>query len=100
VVEYTMSGHSPYQSAFRKGSGTICLDRLRQHAQSLACINRALKNRASRRDRALCGFCKCSHINKYAALFKTPHALADGLMLVFEHPAKERPTGDGHPGLE
>jgi hypothetical protein len=45
-----------------------------------------LKNCASRRDLALCGFCKCSHIFEYAALSKTPHALADGLMLVFEHP--------------
>jgi len=26
----------------------------------------------------------------YAALSKTPHALADGLMLVFEHPVKAR----------
>jgi hypothetical protein len=34
----------------------------------------------------LCGFCKCSHIVRYAALSKTPHALADGLMLVFQHP--------------
>jgi hypothetical protein len=34
------------------------------------------------------GFCKCSHINQYAALSKTPRALADGLMLVFEHPAR------------
>jgi hypothetical protein len=34
----------------------------------------------------LCGFCKCSHIDEYAALSKTPHALADGLMLVFQHP--------------
>jgi hypothetical protein len=25
---------------------------------------------------------------EYAALSKTPHALADGLMLVFQHPAK------------
>jgi hypothetical protein len=31
----------------------------------------------------LCGYCKCSHITKYAALSKTPHALADGLMLFF-----------------
>jgi len=45
-----------------------------------------LKNRASRRDPALCGYCKCSHRTEYAALFKMPHALADGLMLVFEHP--------------
>jgi hypothetical protein len=45
-----------------------------------------LKNRASRRDPALCGFCKCSHIAQYAALSKTPHALADGLMLAFQYP--------------
>jgi hypothetical protein len=55
-----------------------------------AAINRVLKNCASRRDPALCGFCKCSHIFEYAALYKTPHALADGLMLVFEHPIKAR----------
>jgi hypothetical protein len=48
-----------------------------------------LKNRASLRDPALCGFCKCSHIDAYAALSKTPHALADSLMLVFQHPVKE-----------
>jgi hypothetical protein len=36
----------------------------------------------------LCGFCKCSHSNEYAALSKTPHALADDLMLVFEHHSK------------
>jgi hypothetical protein len=47
-----------------------------------------LKNRASGRDPALCGFCKYSHIAEYAALSKTPHALADGLTLVFKHPAK------------
>ena len=29
----------------------------------------------------------------YAALSKTPHALADGLMLVFQHPAKMRGFG-------
>jgi hypothetical protein len=34
------------------------------------------------------GFCKCSHIVKYAALPKTPHALAEGLMLVFQHPVQ------------
>jgi hypothetical protein len=49
-----------------------------------------LKNRASRRDPALCGFCKCSHIDIYAALSKTPHALADGLMLVFQNPSKAK----------
>jgi hypothetical protein len=36
----------------------------------------------------LCGYWKCSHIDEYAALSKTPHALADGLMLVFQHPIK------------
>jgi hypothetical protein len=51
-------------------------------------ISRLLKNCASGRDPALCGFCKCSHILEYAALPKTPHALADGLMLVFQHPVK------------
>jgi hypothetical protein len=51
-------------------------------------INRVLKNRASRRDPALCGFCKFSHIAAYAALSKTPHALADGLMLVFQQPVE------------
>jgi hypothetical protein len=38
----------------------------------------------------LCGFCKCSHIDAYAALSKTPHALADGLMLVFQHPVNNK----------
>jgi hypothetical protein len=47
-----------------------------------------LKNGASGRDPALRGFCKCSHIDEYAALSKAPHALADGLMLVLQHPAK------------
>jgi len=27
-------------------------------------------------------------MSEYAALSKTPHALADGLMLVFQHPVK------------
>jgi hypothetical protein len=48
-----------------------------------------LKNRAARRDPALCGYCKCSHIPEYAALSKTPHALADGLMVVFQPPAED-----------
>jgi hypothetical protein len=30
---------------------------------------------------------------KYAALSKTPHALAYGLMLVFKHPVKVRSGG-------
>jgi hypothetical protein len=50
-------------------------------------LSRMLKNRASRRDPALCGFCKCSHMDEYAALSKTAHALADSLTLVFQHPA-------------
>jgi hypothetical protein len=49
-------------------------------------FNRVLKNRASVRDLSLCGFCKCSHIAEYAAHYKTPHALADVPMLVFQHP--------------
>jgi hypothetical protein len=32
-------------------------------------------------------FCKCSHSDRYAALSKTPNALADSLMLVFKQPA-------------
>jgi hypothetical protein len=49
-------------------------------------FNRALKICVSGRDPALHGFCKCSHISRYAALSKTPRALADGLILVFQHP--------------
>jgi hypothetical protein len=44
----------------------------------------------------LCGFCKCSHIDEYAALSKTPHALADGLMLAFQQPAKEMISSSFH----
>jgi predicted alpha/beta-hydrolase family hydrolase len=51
-------------------------------------FNRLLKNGASNRDPALCGFRKCSHMTEYAARSKTPHALADGPMLVFQHPVK------------
>jgi hypothetical protein len=29
-------------------------------------------------------------MTEYAALSKTPHALADGLMLVFQYPAKAK----------
>jgi hypothetical protein len=47
----------------------------------------------------LCGFCKCSHINQYAALSKTPHALADGLMLVFKHPDETCLRSHPHPGV-
>jgi hypothetical protein len=49
--------------------------------------NRLLKNGASGRDPALHGVWKCSHIVEYAALSKAPCALADSLMLVFQHPA-------------
>jgi hypothetical protein len=48
--------------------------------------SRVLKTAPQGREPALCGFCKCSHIDEYAALSKTPHALADGLMLVFQNP--------------
>jgi hypothetical protein len=51
-------------------------------------LNRVLKNRASRSDPSLRGYCKCSHIDQYAALSKTPYALADGLMRVLKHPVK------------
>jgi hypothetical protein len=44
------------------------------------------KNGFSGRDPALRGFWKCSHIMGYAALSKTPRALADGLILVLQHP--------------
>jgi hypothetical protein len=54
-----------------------------------------LKNCASRRDPALCGFCKCSHIDEYAALSKTPHALADGLILVLQHPVTKKTPAPG-----
>jgi hypothetical protein len=45
-----------------------------------------LKDGAEGRDPALCFDRKCSLILEYAALSKTPHALADGLMHVFQHP--------------
>ncbi len=51
-------------------------------------FSRLLKSGASRRDPALRGFCKCSHMTEYAAVSKTPHALADGPMLVFQHPVR------------
>jgi hypothetical protein len=57
-------------------------------AITVSSLDRVLKNCASRRDPALCGYCKCSHMTAYAALSKTPHALADGLMLVFQHPVR------------
>jgi hypothetical protein len=44
------------------------------------------ENGFSGRDPALRGFWKCSHIMEYAALSKTPRGLADGLILVFQHP--------------
>jgi hypothetical protein len=58
-------------------------------------ISRVLKNGVSGRDPALRGSCKCSHISQYAALSKSPRALADGLILVFQHPTKE-PGGGRH----
>ena len=49
---------------------------------------RVLKKGASGRDPALRGSCKCSHISQYAALSKSPRVLADGLMLLFQHPVR------------
>jgi hypothetical protein len=46
---------------------------------------RVSKNSVSGGDPSLHGFWKCSHIFEYAALSKTPHASADGPILVFEH---------------
>jgi hypothetical protein len=37
-------------------------------------------------------------MTEYAALSKTPHALADGLMLVFQHPVKVVYRPDFHKG--
>jgi hypothetical protein len=37
----------------------------------------------------LCGFCKFSQLAEYAAISKNPHALAGGLMLVFQRPFRE-----------
>jgi hypothetical protein len=48
-----------------------------------------LKNGASGRDPALSGFFKCSPIIEKDTLSKTPRAWADGLMLVFQHPARK-----------
>jgi hypothetical protein len=56
-------------------------------------FNRVVKNSATVRDPALCDSCKCSHIFKYAALSKTPRALADGLILVFHHPVDGSKVG-------
>lgn len=55
------------------------VDRLRP---AMYAINRLLKNGASGRDPALRGACECAHISRYAAFSKSPHTLADGLMLV------------------
>ena len=49
--------------------------------------SRVFKKSASDRDPALRSFCKGSHISEYAALSKTPRALADASMLVFQYPA-------------
>jgi hypothetical protein len=51
-------------------------------------LDRVLKNRASRRDPALCGFCKCSHIVNMLRFPKRrmPWLTAYGLMLAFQNP--------------
>jgi hypothetical protein len=56
-------------------------------------FNGVLENCAEGRDPALGGFCKCSAIAEQAALSITPHAWADGLMLVFQHPFSRRYRG-------
>jgi hypothetical protein len=52
--------------------------------------NRLLKNGVSGRDPALRGSGECSHTGTYAALPPSPHALADGPILVFQQPAAYR----------
>ena len=44
---------------------------------------------------------QCSHMPVYAALVTSPRALPDGLILVFQNPAKERKFfyHEGHEGL-
>ena len=49
-------------------------------------FNRLLKNCASGRHSALRGSRQCSHMLEYAALVALPHALPDGLILVFQQP--------------
>jgi hypothetical protein len=66
---------------FCADAGKAGLTRLSKNA-----IKREQKNGASGRDPALHGSCKCSHISQYAALSKSPCALADGPMLVFQLP--------------
>jgi hypothetical protein len=58
-------------------------------------FSRVLKNCVSGLDPALRGFCKCSHIVKYAALSKTPRAWADGPILVFRHPVRSSDSQGG-----
>src|SRR5512139_957128 len=48
--------------------------------------NSSLKTGVSVRDPALRGSGECSHTGAYAALPPSPCALADGPMLVFQHP--------------
>src|SRR5512147_2094533 len=49
-------------------------------------ICRLLKTGVSGRDPALRGSGECSHTGSYAALPPSPCALADGPILVFQHP--------------
>jgi hypothetical protein len=89
TFSWTFSGHSPQSERKVHSVNFTAQLHNRERGETLGFVSdRVLKNRASRRDPALCGFCKCSHTLEYAALSKTPHALADGLMLVFHHPAK------------
>jgi UPF0755 protein len=47
-------------------------------------LNKVFENRALHRERALCGAWNCSPIAESAAFSKTPHALADPPVLVFQ----------------
>ena len=55
----------------------------------MACpSDRSLKTGVAGPDPALRGLCECSHTDPYAALPKEPRALAEGLGLGFQRPAK------------
>jgi hypothetical protein len=58
-------------------------------------LSRILKKGVSGREPALRGFCKwAAHpAEGGTALSKTPRAWADGLILVFQHPARGPATG-------
>ncbi len=64
----------------------------------MACpSDRSLKTGVAGPDPALRGLCECSHTGPYAPRPKKPRALAEGLGLVFQRPAKMLKTGVAGP---